>query len=174
MPIRINLMPFTPFHMGPGLLIKALLQGSFSLMIFGWTQIVMDIQPLVAMITNQGTLHGFTHTYLGAVLIAMIAALTGKHVSEFVLSRAFPGQPHGITWWIVLLSAFIGSFSHVLLDSLMHADMAPFAPFSGANALLGLVSHAALYQFCTYAGMAGTVLYFAIRYIIARQHKNNG
>lgn len=32
-------MPFTPFHMGPGLLVKALLQGSFSLMVFGWTQI---------------------------------------------------------------------------------------------------------------------------------------
>lgn len=30
-------MPFTPFHMGPGLLVKALLQGSFSLMVFGWT-----------------------------------------------------------------------------------------------------------------------------------------
>lgn len=173
-PIRINLMPFTPFHMGPGLLIKALLQGSFSLMIFGWTQIVMDIQPLVAMITNQGTLHGFTHTYLGAVLIAVIAALTGKHVSEFVLSRAFPGQPHGIPWWIVLLSAFIGSFSHVLLDSLMHADMAPWAPLSQDNALLALISAEAVYRLCLYAGVTGAVLYFVIRFIIARQHKNNG
>jgi hypothetical protein len=40
-------MPFTPYHMGPGILIKALLQGSFSLMVFGWAQIVMDIQPLI-------------------------------------------------------------------------------------------------------------------------------
>ena len=39
-------MPFTPFHMGPGILIKSLLQGAFSLMVFGWAQIVMDIQPL--------------------------------------------------------------------------------------------------------------------------------
>jgi hypothetical protein len=28
-------MPFTPFHMGPGILFKALLQGSFSLMVLG-------------------------------------------------------------------------------------------------------------------------------------------
>ncbi len=42
-------MPFTPFHMGPGLLIKAVLQGAFSLMVFGWAQIVMDIQPLVTV-----------------------------------------------------------------------------------------------------------------------------
>ncbi len=40
-------MPFTPVHMGPGILIKALLQSSFSLMVFGWTQIIMDIQPLI-------------------------------------------------------------------------------------------------------------------------------
>ena len=42
-------MPFTPLHMGPGILIKSLLQGCFSLMVFGWTQIVMDIQPLLVM-----------------------------------------------------------------------------------------------------------------------------
>ncbi len=40
-------MPFTPIHMGSGILIKLMLQGSFSLMVFGWTQIVMDIQPKV-------------------------------------------------------------------------------------------------------------------------------
>ena len=64
-----DFMPFTPFHMGPGILIKALLQGSFSLMVFGWAQILMDIQPLVALITSKGQLHGFSHTYIGASLI---------------------------------------------------------------------------------------------------------
>ena len=52
--------------MGPGMLIKSLLHGSFSLMIFGWSQILMDLQPLFAMITNEGKLHGFSHTFLGA------------------------------------------------------------------------------------------------------------
>lgn len=70
-------MPFTPIHMGPGILIKAILQGSFSLMVFGWTQIVMDIQPLVVMISGEEHLHGFTHTYVGAVLIAIISPLSG-------------------------------------------------------------------------------------------------
>ena len=69
--------------MGPGMLIKSLLHGSFSLMIFGWSQILMDLQPLFAMITNEGKLHGFSHTFLGASLIAVIAVLTGKHLSEF-------------------------------------------------------------------------------------------
>ena len=45
-------MPFTPFHMGIGIFTKSILQGSFSLMVFGWAQIVMDIQPLVVLITG--------------------------------------------------------------------------------------------------------------------------
>ena len=65
-------MPFTPFHMGPGIAIKALMGGSFSLMIFGWTQIVMDIQPLLVLISGEGHLHGFSHTYIGATLIARL------------------------------------------------------------------------------------------------------
>lgn len=40
--------------MGPGLLIKALLQGSFSLLVFGWAQIVMDLQPLLVLLTGEG------------------------------------------------------------------------------------------------------------------------
>ncbi len=39
-------VPFTPIHMGPGMLVKPVLQERFSLMMFGWSQIMMDIQPL--------------------------------------------------------------------------------------------------------------------------------
>jgi hypothetical protein len=46
--------------MGPGIFIKALLQGAFSLMVFGWAQIVMDIQPLVVMLTSEGHLQSCT------------------------------------------------------------------------------------------------------------------
>ena len=75
-------MPFTPLHMGPGLLIKAILQGSFSLMVFGWTQIIMDIQPLVVILTGSGHLHGFSHTYMGATLLATFSAISGKYLSD--------------------------------------------------------------------------------------------
>ena len=82
-------MPFTPFHMGPGLLIKSLLQSSFSLMVFGWAQIVMDIQPLIAMTTGVGALHGFTHTYVGATLLGIFSAVTGKSLAEWALRVVF-------------------------------------------------------------------------------------
>ena len=78
-------MPFTPIHMGPGILLKGILQGSFSLMIFGWTQIVMDIQPLFVLISGEGHLHGFSHTYVGATLLAILSGLTGKYLSQIGL-----------------------------------------------------------------------------------------
>jgi len=161
-------MPFTPFHMGPGIFIKAILQGSFSLMVFGWTQILMDIQPLVVMITGEGHLHGFTHTYIGAILIAVFAALTGKYLSQYGLKilRITHSKGLSIAWWVVFVSAFIGSFSHVLLDSVMHSDVQPFYPISTANNLLNYVSIAALHKFCLYSGLLGTAIYYLVHWRI--------
>jgi membrane-bound metal-dependent hydrolase YbcI (DUF457 family) len=157
-------MPFTPVHMGPGILVKALMQGSFSLMVFGWAQIVMDIQPLFVMITGEGHLHGFSHTYLGACLLAVFSAVTGKYLSQLglFLIGLNKGWKVNIRWWVAVLSAFIGTFSHVLLDSIMHADVQPFFPITLDNDLLGLVSVHTLHKICLYSGLIGAVLYFII------------
>jgi membrane-bound metal-dependent hydrolase YbcI (DUF457 family) len=166
-------MPFTPIHMGPGILIKALLQSSFSLMVFGWTQIVMDIQPLIVLITGEGHLHGFTHTYVGAVLIAIFAALTGKYLSELglkLLGVANNKNPILIGWWVVFLSAFIGSFSHVLLDSIMHSDVEPFFPFTLDNQLLGLISVPLLHKLCLYSGLIGAGIYYGINWRLKQKN----
>ena len=159
-------MPFTPIHMGPGILIKGLLQGSFSLMVFGWTQIVMDIQPLVVILTGEGHLHGFTHTYVGAVLIALVSALTGKYLSEIGLRiLRIKGSDGGrIAWSIAIISAFIGSFSHVFLDSIMHSDVQPFYPANLSNPFLGLVSTGALHKICLYSGLVGAAVYYGIQW----------
>ena len=164
-------MPFTPIHMGPGILIKAILQGSFSLMVFGWTQIVMDIQPLIVMITGEGHLHGFTHTYVGAVLIAIIAALSGKYLSEIGLRilGVAKGQPVKILWRVALLSAFISSFSHVLLDSIMHTDVEPFYPITLINNFHGFVSIEILHKFCLYSGLLGTAMYYGISWRVSKK-----
>lgn len=163
-------MPFTPFHMGPGILVKALLQGSFSLMVFGWAQVVMDLQPLIAIVTGEGALHGFTHTYIGSTLIAVFSALTGRYFSQWGLIVLSNGAQRGILirWWVAFLSAFIGAYSHVLLDSVMHADIEPFAPFSRANGLLGMVSIPMLHKICLYTGLVGALLYVLVGYLLSR------
>jgi len=164
-------MPFTPFHMGIGILTKSILQGSFSLMVFGWAQIVMDLQPLVVMLTGQGHLHGFSHTYLGASILTILSALSGKYLSEIgliILGISRKENPIKIMWWVVFLSAFIGTFSHVFLDSIMHTDVQPFYPISLNNALWGIISVSLLHKICLYSGLVGAGIYFLV------QFKNKG
>lgn len=166
-------MPFTPFHMGPGLLIKSLLQGSFSLMVFGWTQIVMDVQPLWVMITGHGHIHGFSHTIVGGTLLALFSALTGKYLSELGLSLLRiekASQPVSIAWWVAILSALIGSYSHVLLDAIMHTDVEPLYPYTLNNALWGIVSVSDLHKLCIYSGLGGAVLFYALQWRNSRYH----
>ena len=155
-------MPFTPLHMGPGLLIKALLQGSFSLLVFGWAQIVMDIQPLLVILSGEGHLHGFTHTYIGAALLAVFSAVSGKYLAAFGLRLIGHREFLPISWLVAGISAAIGTFSHVLLDSVMHADVVPFWPLGAHNALLGLISINALQWVCLGSGLLGAILYFVL------------
>lgn len=152
-------MPFTPVHMGPGMLVKSVLQERFSLMMFGWSQIVIDMQPLSVMLTGHGHLHGFTHTYLGAFPVAIVAALTGKHLAGVGLKLLDLEDHLPITWRVAFLSVFIGTYSHVLLDSVMHADLQPFAPWRLDNPFLGCISLANLHWLCFGAGFVGVVLY---------------
>jgi len=63
-------------------------------------------------------------------------------------------------WWVVFLSAFIGSFSHVLLDSIMHSDVEPLFPFTLGNQLLGLISVSMLHKVCLYSGLVGASIYY--------------
>ncbi|HCS64509.1 MAG TPA: hypothetical protein DIW64_10770 [Cellvibrio sp.] len=159
-------MPFTPIHMGPGIFIKALLQGSFSLMVFGWTQIIMDIQPLVVLITGDGHLHGFSHTYIGAILLAILSAVTGKYLSQLGLwvLRLRPSATISISWSVVFLSSFIGSFSHVFLDSIMHSDVQPFFPATLSNPMWQIISVSLLHKLCLYSGLVGAAIYYFIRW----------
>ena len=141
-------------------------------MVFGWTQIVMDIQPLIVLISGEGHLHGFTHTYVGAILIALFAALTGKYLSELglkIIGLSKKEHPINIAWWVVLLSAFIGSFSHVLLDSIMHSDVEPFFPFTLNNQFLGLITVQMLHKICMYSGLLGAATYFVMSWRLKRK-----
>jgi hypothetical protein len=163
-------MPFTPLHIGPGILLKALLQGSFSLMVFGWAQIVMDIQPLYVILSNNRhlELHGFSHTYLGATLLAVLSALSGKYLSEFglkLLGISTLAQPIKIVWGIAFFSAFLGTYSHVVLDSIMHSDIQPYYPFASGNHLLAIIDMDLLHELCIYSGVVGAVIYGIVQLI---------
>lgn len=131
-------------------------------MVFGWAQVIMDIQPLIVLLSGEGHLHGFTHTYIGATLIGAVTAVTGKYAAEFGLRIIGAVHFLPISWPVTVFSAFVGTYSHVLLDSLMHSDLEPFAPFLRDNPFLSFISVEVLHKFCLYSGMIGALLYFIV------------
>lgn len=160
-------MPFTPLHFGPGLALKSVSGKWFSVTVFCFAQVLIDLEPAWFMLAGDDHIHRFLHTYLGATL-AGIAAAAAKPACELALrlwnSRLSPAQarwlgvPAGIPWSAALSGGLLGGWSHVLLDSLMHADMRPLAPWDGRNALLFAVHLDTLYLGCALAGAAGLAL----------------
>jgi hypothetical protein len=147
-------MPFTPFHLGPGAAFKAFGGRHFSFMIFGGSQVLMDIEPLVRMIQRHSVVHGPSHTLLGAFAIGVVSAVLGKPISEYVLRR-LGVRCATISWPVAWVSAFIGTYSHIALDALTHGDMAPLWPLAESNPLLGVIAVRDVYWLCVAVGVAG-------------------
>jgi len=168
-------MPFTPFHLGAALIIKPAGGSRFSLLTFGIAQIAMDIEPGVGILTGSDVLHGPSHTIGGAFLIACLVSLAAKRICEPLLRRYNREVRHYKQLWLlendslsrvaILTGAFFGTFSHIVLDSLMHHDMHPLAPLSNANPLLELVSHDGVYQLCTVLAAVGSVVWLVAKWV---------
>lgn len=166
--------------MGPGLAIKSLAGRHFSLLVFGFSQVAMDIEPLVRIVRGDAILHGFTHTYLGATLIGLLSVIVGRPVCQFLLQywKSDPYSPFlnwlpapkYIPWPAAIAGAFVGTYSHVFFDSIMHSDMRPLAPLVDANSLLHLISVDQVHLACVLSGSLGALLMYAVFRIRGRAH----
>jgi len=105
-------MPVTPFHMGPGVAIKAVAGRYFGLMVFGFSQLAMDIEPLVRIIRGDGMLHTFTHTYLGATLIGLVSAVVGRPICQSLLNYWTPDPYSPFMNWLRGPKAYLLARSH--------------------------------------------------------------
>jgi hypothetical protein len=150
-------MPVTPFHFGPGALLAQATRSRVSFLSFCAVNVLIDVESLYNMATGQPRIHTFLHTYVGATLAAAIT------VCLFIPARWLAMKlPDGslLSWRRLPLSAIaggalIGAWSHVLLDSVMHADITPLAPFTQSNGLHLIVSLRTLHLFCVAAGLLG-------------------
>jgi membrane-bound metal-dependent hydrolase YbcI (DUF457 family) len=159
-------LPFTPFHVGPAVAVKAVFEKKFSLLVFTWAQVVIDLQPLLAVLTGRGEHHGITHTIIGAAVLGGLAAVTAKYPVDWVLSlRNRPKVT--LSWKTVLISAWVGTFSHILLDALIYSDMVPFWPLMESNPFLIGISHFAMICFCVVSCVIGAA-FWGVRWLMRR------
>lgn len=162
-------MPLTPFHLGLGAAAKAIAPSRFSFTVFAFAQLVTDAEVMTLLLLGRYPIHGLFHTYLGATFVAVASLILGPpmcrrlkrewntRLDPSLRARLTVGEE--ISFPAAIAGAFVGTYSHVFLDSFMHPDVLPFAPFSSANPLLGRISVLVLHLLCVAAGMVGLWTY---------------
>ena len=165
-------MPFTPFHMGPGLAAKAALGRRFSVPLYGFMQVAIDGEVLAGyMLRGDLSFHKITHTFAGATAVAAVTLLLlrpslglGMRLWNRV-TRAMPGsalhmEPR-LSPLAAALSAFGGAWGHVLLDAPTHSHMEPLVPIAKGNPLDGKVSQQRVVGWCIGLAVIGSAAILA-------------
>ncbi len=158
-------MPITPFHFGPGFLAKATFTKYFSFRIFMLTNVIIDLESIYFVLTNQYPLHRFFHTYFGATIIAVGCIVVGRQICYRLTSiwnmifKSFKTINKEISVVALIITVFVGTYSHIILDSIMHQDLCPFYPWNKSNDLLHILSYGQLHLFCVLTGVIGIAIY---------------
>mgnify|MGYP000557146157 CR=1 FL=1 len=149
-------MPFTPFHLGPALLIGLLMFNLLDLPTFLIANVIVDIEPLLVLVLG---LPLPLHTYLGGSILAtsltLIMARARAHLTG--LTKALQvEQEYSVK--TIGLSSFSGIYIHILLDSFLYSEMKPLYPLT-VNPFLGMLSSAQVYTLCTVSLAIGAAIY---------------
>ncbi|HBB87763.1 MAG TPA: hypothetical protein DC047_09130 [Blastocatellia bacterium] len=161
-------MPFTPYHFGPGLLVKGIAARWYSWTAFVATQIVIDCETLYYLSRREYPLHRTLHTFVGATIVGVATAVT-LMAAKWLAQRTAPGFVDSLrsrrasiraesSTIGLLVGGLVGGLTHPLLDGLMHRDIRPFLPWSDSNPLLGVIGIEALHTGCEVAGLVGLPL----------------
>jgi hypothetical protein len=157
-------MPATPFHFGPGLLVKAAAPRQFSMAAYSVAQVVIDLESGYHLLHNDYPVHRQAHTFYLGGLIGLVCGLVVSRLGVW-LARPRVVVPEALAAEyrlpIAVWSGIFGGLFHSVLDGIMHSDMRPFRPFTDANPLYGVVSVRTLYLFCIITGLVGAALLLA-------------
>jgi hypothetical protein len=118
-------MPVTPFHFGLGAVAKSIAPKNFSFQVFLLSQILMDIQPGINLILGWRPLHGWTHTYLGAILVGLFVVFIWKIWEKLRPKQFATAIANNLS---IGISSLFGTVSHVWLDSQYHQEMWRLTP----------------------------------------------
>jgi len=168
-------MPFTPYHFGPAVLVGVLLFPFIDLTTVMVASVILDLEPLAVILFDLSMpLHSFFHTYLGATIVAVVLSICiypfRKHLNDFV---SLFGLEQESSFRHILPASLIGTFSHVLLDSFLYPEMNPFYPFVG-NPFVGILAGAFVYNLCLILGFVGFFVYLLRVFLNLRVNRIDG
>src|SRR5262245_30268247 len=155
-------MPFTPYHFGPGLALHSAAPRRIDFVAFCMANVLTDIEPLYHMLRGEYPVHGFFHGFAGATVTAAVTTLLflAARNAPAVLSRWRSTGP-----WPIVLGATLGTWTHVVLDGIMHPDIRPFTPFSDVDPFFHHGSGRAVRAACVAAWSVGALVLLVRRSI---------
>ncbi len=155
-------MPFTPFHLGPALAIGLPLRRYIHVPTFVVANVIVDLEPLLVLVLNlQYPLHGYLHTFVGALALGLALGYA-MYVSERWLGslwRKMVLVPETLGLRAFIMAGISGTLLHVLLDSPLYHDIKPLYPIS-LNPLYSPSLTPLIYRACVFTAIAGLTYYF--------------
>lgn len=153
-------MPFTPYHFGPSSWIGLLLMKVFDMPSLIISCVIVDIEPfLVLSFKLNYPLHGYAHTFLFGALIAFLLAMVIYKLKRYIIAvTAVFKLSQDSAFLTIIYTSIFGVYSHVVLDSMLYADIKPFWPLD-ANPFLNVLTARQVYGFCLISFIPGIILY---------------
>ena len=98
-------MPFTPFHFGPGLLIKGIAPRHVSVTAFVAANVAIDLESLYNLQRGAWPIHTHLHTFLGAALTGLATVV----VLVLVRWEPVPTTTAEVTLGGIVIGAMLGA-----------------------------------------------------------------
>ncbi|ODS37555.1 MAG: hypothetical protein A7315_13320 [Candidatus Altiarchaeales archaeon WOR_SM1_79] len=153
-------MPFTPFHLGPGLALGMLLRNWINIPAILLASVIVDARAIYCVFIGHCPLHGFFHTFAGAAILGLlvIALIWSFRMQLSKISKILKIE-QDYSLQSITAGAFIGVWLHILLDAFLYPEIHPFWPIEGNTLLLGVLSNSAVYGLCIIGFLIGGLHY---------------
>jgi len=158
-------MPFTPFHLGPLLIIGLPLRNRLhapTLLVGG---IILDVEPLLVLVYGLSyPLHGYAHTFIAGLAIGLATGYLLSKLERFLRILWLPLKletKNHLNIKNYLVAGILGTTSHILLDTPLYNDIRPFYPLN-TNPLYSPGLTNLIYQSCLLLGIIGITYYLVL------------
>jgi membrane-bound metal-dependent hydrolase YbcI (DUF457 family) len=151
-------VPFTPFHFGPGLLVKAASPRRISALAFAAANVAVDSEVAFNLLRGHHPRHGIVHTILVAGPLGLVVGLLAVWAVRRWFPRTVAAHPllrEDSSMVAGAIGGLLGGASHPLLDAIGRKATHPFWPWSMSNPLFGIVPYWSLIVSCIAAGLLG-------------------
>ena len=132
----------------------------------GMKIVIADIEGIYSLLfTDAETpLHGFFHSFAGALILGIIVGISSFLVHKLIrridlnLDNPTPFTLPKYSLKICVLSALVGTFSHVVIDAFLYEDLQLFYIIPSENPLLNVLADELVYFLCIVCFILGGVI----------------